>query len=176
MTETSKEYAEALYLLAAENNTTEQTRSSLHELNDLFSAQPEYLELLSSPGIAKAERVSLLQAAFSDAIDETLCSFCCLLCEKGRIRGFSECVEAFETLYQTLKSMTTAKVTSAVALTEAEKQKLEERLSAVCGKKIVAQYSIDPALIGGVIVEADGKILDGSIRRRLHEVKEVITP
>ena len=55
-----------------------------------------------------------------------------------------------------------------------EKEKLESKLEKVCGGKVKAEYFVDESLIGGLVVETDGRIMDGSIRQKLREVKEVI--
>ena len=68
-----------------------------------------------------------------------------------------------------------ATVTSAVALTDEEKQRLQAALEKQSGGKVNIAYALDRELLGGLIVEIDGKILDGSVRDRLQRVKEVIS-
>ena len=174
MKETSKEYAEALYLLAAETGTAETTRQALHEIDGIFRENPEFLELLYSPGLEKTERISVLQKTFAGSFPEHVVSLCALLCEKGRIRDFSECVAEFESLYEDAHSYCTAMITSAVPLSENEKEELLKKLRSVSKKDVTPIWKTDESLIGGVIVELDGKIIDGSLKRRLREVKEVI--
>ena len=67
-----------------------------------------------------------------------------------------------------------AKITSAVVLTDAEKAKLIRKLEDTHKGKVQAEYLVLPELLGGVIVEIDGKILDGSLRHRLREMKDVM--
>ena len=67
-----------------------------------------------------------------------------------------------------------AKVTSAVQLTDEEKQKLKNKLESVYRGEVNIEYFIDETLIGGLIVDVDGKIMDGSLRSRLHDVKGVM--
>ena len=90
------------------------------------------------------------------------------------MREFSDCVAAYEALLREWKQTSVAEVVSAVELTEDEKTRLLAKLEAVCGHAVVAEYRIDESLMGGVSITVDGKVMDGSIRRRLHEVKEVI--
>ena len=87
---------------------------------------------------------------------------------------FLRSVEEDNALYDASEHISDVRVTSAVALTDAEKQKLESKLTAVLGGEINALYVVDESLLGGLMVEADGKIMDGSLRRRLHEVKDVM--
>ena len=71
-------------------------------------------------------------------------------------------------------AMSTAQVTSAVPLTESEKQQLAEKLSARFGRTVTLECAVDESLLGGMVVRVDGKVLDGSLRGRLHAVKEVM--
>ena len=97
-----------------------------------------------------------------------------LLCEKGRISYFIESVDEYNSLLDASEHISNVKITSAVELTDAEKQKLITKLELIDNCKVRAEYFVDSKLLGGLIVEVDGKIMDGSLRHRLHEVKEVI--
>ena len=67
-----------------------------------------------------------------------------------------------------------ARITSAVELSDDEKERLPAKLSKAYQKNVTAEYFVDGSLIGGVIVELDGTVIDGSIRQRLSDVKDVI--
>ena len=66
-------------------------------------------------------------------------------------------------------------MTSAVELTEGEKAKLIEKLSQKLGRTIHLECAVDPSLLGGLVVNVDGKVIDGSLRSKLQEIKEVMT-
>ena len=174
MTEISKEYGTALFMLAAEEGETRNFASALEQIREVFIANPQYEELLASPSISLRERLDAIDAAFSDVIPEYVLSFLKLLCEKGRISCFADAVEEYLTLLAESERVSNAKVISAVALTKEEKQKLVAKLEEVNCGKVHAEYVVDASLLGGLIVEMDGKIMDGSLRHRLYDVKEVI--
>ena len=73
------------------------------------------------------------------------------------------------------ENVAVAKVTSSTELKEEEKTKLKEKLEKAYGKKVVLDVKVDKSLICGIVVEIDGKIIDGSIRKSLGNVKEVIS-
>lgn len=174
MTETSKEYGEALFALACEEGCREEYGEALQTVSACFAENPAYAELLSSPGIPMRERLDAIGQAFSGALPEHVVSFLQLLCEKGHIGCLSACVAEYNRLLSASRGISHARVTSAVALTPTEQKKLQAKLEGMCGHTVVAEYKIDPSLLGGVVIESDGKILDGSLRRRLHEVKDVM--
>lgn len=174
MTEISKEYGAALFMLACEKGEARNYATALEQIREVFTAHPQYAEMLASPSISLNERLDAIDAAFSSAVPEYVLSYVKLLCEKGRISCFVESVEEYLALLAASERVSNAKVTSAVPLTDEEKQKLIEKLEAANHGKVHAEYFVDASLLGGAIVEMDGKIMDGSLRRRLYDVKEVI--
>ena len=174
MTEISKEYAQALFELAKEQNSEKEFALALNTVAKELENAPEYAELLSSPNIPIDERKALIEQAFSEHIPEYVLSFTQLLCENGHIRDFGNCLREYEELYRALESISTARVVSAVALTNQQKEVLIRKLEKISGNKITAVYEVDATLLGGLTVYLDDKVIDGSLRRKLKEVKEVI--
>lgn len=174
MNEISKEYGTALFALACEENAKHEYASALSAVKALLDESPEYAELISSPGIPLSERLAVIEQAFSEAVPAHVLSYLQLMCEKGRFSCFDESVEQYNALLNASEQISTAKITSAIELTSAEKEKLVSKLEARYHCCISAEYYIDKAMLGGLIVELDGKILDGSLRQRLREVKEVM--
>lgn len=174
MTEISKEYGTALFMLACENGEQKSFAKVLEEIKEIFLDNPAYLNMLSSPSIPVSERISAIDVAFLDKAPEYIVSYLKLLCEKGRMDCFMESIEEYMALLNASERVFSAKIISAEELTLEEKNKLIAKLELVNKGKVKAEYVIDASLIGGVIVEIDGKIMDGSLRHRLQQVKEVI--
>lgn len=174
MTEISKEYAQALFELAKEQNSEKEFALALNTVAKELENAPEYAELLSSPNIPIDERKALIEQAFAEHIPEYVLSFTQLLCEHGHIRDFGSCLREYKDLYRALKSISTARVVSAAALTDQQKEVLIKKLEKISGNQITAVYEVDATLLGGLTVYLDDKVIDGSLRRKLKEVKEVI--
>ena len=174
MLEINKEYATALFSLAKESDNEQQFAVALSEISELFRENPEYIDLLASPSIPIDERIHVIDTAFSSRAPEYIVSFLKVLCEQGHIREIFKSIENFEALYRASLNITVAKVTSAVALSEEQKKALEKKLNKICSSRIVAEYRVDANLVGGLLVDLDGKVIDGSLKHRLQQVKEVI--
>jgi len=174
MNDISREYAAALFMLACEDGAQKEYADALKEMKSVFDEMPEYFAFLSSPAISRAERTGSVDEIFGEKLAENAVSYLKLMCEKGRMQYFNESVDAYMELYAAFERKYRAKITSAVELDEKQKQKLTEKLSAVYGGEVMGEFFVDSTLIGGLIVEIDGKIMDGSIIRRLHDVKDVI--
>lgn len=174
MTEIIREYAEALYEIACEENSRKEYAKTLEMLSAAFGENPEYIEFLICPGIPLSERLKAVEDAFAGRVPEYIVMFIQLLCEKGRIQLFSQCVADYVKLVDASENIAVAKITSAVKLTQSEMDGIRLKLEKLIKKRIVMECITDPSIMGGVIIETEGRIIDGSLRRSLHEVKEVI--
>lgn len=174
MKELGHEYGTALFMLAIENNEIEAYKNGLSLVAEIFEAEKAYYAFLQNPAIAASERSTCIASAFGKALPREVLSFLRLLCEKGRMSCFFEAVKTYLELYDAACRVANVTVTSATPLTDEEKKKLENKLKTVSGQTIAATYAVDPALLGGIIIEMDGKIIDGSLRHRLSEIKGVI--
>ena len=175
MNDIGKEYGAALFMLASEESAREEYAKALDSIRGAFAASPEYALLLSSLGIVLSERLSAIEEAFGDTVPSHVLSFVQLMCEKGRLSCINAAIDEYFSLLDASKHVSNARVTSAVELTDGEKEKLTARLEAICRGKVNIEYFIDEKLLGGLVVEIDGKIMDGSLRQRLREIKEVIS-
>lgn len=170
MTQTARLYGGSLYDLAAEEKITEEVLGQMKEVLQIFRDNPDYLRLLSEPSIPKKERTDLIEQAFGDQAQRYLTNFMKLLCEKGLLGEFGGCLEEFTRRYNTDNHIAEAVVTSAVPLSDAQRQTLVEKLSKLSGKKIVLFEKIDPSVLAGISVELEGKQMDGTTKSRLSGI------
>ena len=174
MTDTSKSYADALFSLALETNTVFETLMTLKELRNGLYGTEGAIDLLASPSIPKDERCAVLEKAFGDVQPAHVLNFVGVLVQHGHIRELDDCLTAYTQLHDEHCKLSIAHVTSAVELTEGEKTKLIEKLSRKFGRTIHLECAVDPSLLGGLVVNVDGKVIDGSLKHRLQEIKEVM--
>ena len=175
MTQINKEYATALFALAVENNAVDEYEKNLKEIQKVFSENPDYIKVLESPAIPLSERISFIDKAFESTYTEYLVSFIKVLCENGHITEICSCIEAFCDLVRIYKNRTIATVYYVEPLTDEQKTALLEKLQKISGKVIEPEFIKDESLIGGIKVQIDDKIFDGSIKNRLHKAKGVIS-
>ena len=170
-----REYASALFTLAVEEGKQKEYFASLETVKTVLAENSEYMDFLNSFSIPKSERIDAIEEAFGKSIEEYVVSFIKLLCEKDRISEFFECVEIYKELLDLYENVSVAKVTSSVELKDEEQKKLKEKLEKASGKNVVLDIKVDKSLLCGIVVEIDGKIIDGSIKKSLGNVKEVIS-
>ena len=101
-------------------------------------------------------------------------NFCKILLEKGLLHEFSDCAKAYRARYLQDNGIVEASVTTAVPLDDGQRKKLMEKLSAMTGKQIVLKERLDPAVLGGVRLEMDGKHYDNTVQSRLTAIHRAI--
>ncbi len=173
--QTINEYAEAIFTLGCEINQVDDFSKQFKQIKAILKENPEYLNLLSSPHIPISERNAAVDAAFGNDFHEYIVSFIHILCEKRHIEKLPLIIKDFEALRKNLYNTATAKVTTAVELTDDEKKRLKATLEEKCGKKVTLKCRVDEKLLGGIVIKVDGKIIDGSLKSRLTDIKEVIS-
>ena len=172
MADLSKEYTAALFALAMENGLLDEFKK---ELNEIKSAIDEdYVLILKSPALSLGSRLEIIEEAFGAKMHEYIVSFIKLLCENGEIELLPSTINEFFALCHDLENRVSAKIYYVKEPSTAQKEKLEAKLNEITGKKIDALYIEDSSLIGGIKIELDGKIIDGSLSARLSNIKGVI--
>ncbi len=174
MTETARRYGGSLYELASEEGRTDEVLAQLTEVLALMKENPRYEKLLSEPSIPKGERVSLLDQAFGSSLWPYLLNFLKILCEKGYMSELKGCAGEYHRRYNEAHGISEATVWSARKLTEAQKAALTAKLEKMSGKKVEMTCYVNPALIGGIRLDFEGKRYDGTAAERLETLRGII--
>ena len=173
MKETSKEYAQALFMIAKEKDMVDAYSDALKQLAALVDEHCEYTEFLSSPALPLSERLAAVDEAFGSYPEEFV-SFLKLLVEMGHIRDIKDCIKEYFDLENMLEKSIAADVYSSVPLTEDQQDRLIKKLEAKYNKHVIASFKEDKSLLGGIKIVMEDEVLDGSIEKRLKDLKEVI--
>ena len=174
MTEAASVYGEALYALAKDENKSDVMLAQLKVLDESFAKEPDFLRLLSAPNLSKIERKDILDTCFKGKTEPYLLNFLKILMEKGYIRQFSNCVQVFRELYNEDHGIMLVSAVTAVPMSDSQKDKLASKLAGITGKQIELINTIDPACIGGVRLDYDGKRVDDTIIHRLDAVSNML--
>lgn len=174
MTQVGSVYGQALYELANGEQLTDEIKAQLLVLDESFRAEPDFIRLLCSPNISKAERCQVLDDSFRGKVHPYLLNFMKILTEKGYMKQFSGCVDTFVALYNQDHNILSVTAITAVALSDSQKQKLTDKLNRITGKSILLRNRIDPACLGGVRLDYDGQRLDGTVQNRLDSIRDLL--
>ena len=165
------EYGKALFILTEELGTTELVLSDVKTAKKALDSSPEYVKLLDTPALTKAERLSLIDKAFA-ALDENLRNLIKILCERHSVSTFSDVATTYLSLYDASRGIEHVEAVTAVKMTEAQLERMRKKLADMTGKTIMIKNKVDPDILGGVKLRYSGKQLDGSVRTRLDRFEE----
>lgn len=175
MSDVAKVYGEALYSLAVDEGTEDDILVGLRELDLAVREHPGYLSMLSSPTLPEEERKRLIAQAWEGNLPSSLLRFLYVLTDHRRMAALPSIVGEYEALYRTAHHISVAVVSSAVSLSDAQRETLRLRLEQKTGGRVELDCRVDPALIGGLRVEMNGLRFEGTVRARLDEMKEILS-
>ena len=174
MTQVGTTYAEALYVLAKDEGLEDVILEELTALGAGFEEEPAFARLLSAPNLSKEERCGILDKSFRGKVQPYVLNFLKILTEKGYARHFTDCCKAYRDLYNQHHGILPVTAVTALALTEDQSARLARKLSAITGKTVDLHNRVDPAVLGGVRLDYDGKRVDGTVESRLKAVDKLL--
>ena len=175
MTEVGSIYGESLYQLAKEESLAKRIGEQMLVLQTSFQQEPDFIRLLSSPNLTKAERCQILDNSFRGSVHPYLLNFLKILTEKGYMRHFSNCCDAYMEHYDQDNGILRVTAVTAVALSRQQADKLTEKLSRLTGKEIALRNRIDPRVFGGVRLDYDGQRLDDTVSHRMDTIRDLLS-
>lgn len=153
----------------------DKTVAELSEVAALIHDNRELRNVLGNPAVAHEQKLALLDALMKRlGGTKLLRNFLAVLIDHRRIGHLNELVAEFKEELDRRMGIAEARVSSARALTAAEKKSLETQLAQITGMTVRASYREDAALLGGVTVRVGSTIYDGSVQGRLERMRQEI--
>ena len=174
MTEFGREYGEGLYALCTEEKIDQKVLEEVQAIRKAFRENEAFLHLLGNRTMSKEERARIVDETFKDQIHEYTLNFLKILVERGAIHEFDQCAAAYQESYFRDHQVAVAEVTTAAALNEEQTKRLRDKLKKLTGKEILIKEKIDPSVLGGVLLQMDGKRYDNTVRHRLAAIRQTM--
>jgi F-type H+-transporting ATPase subunit delta len=172
----TSQYAAALADVALASGQADALRQEVRAFADLAAESADLRNFLASPAIAREAKHGLVEKLVARMGGSTaLRNFMFVLVDHDRTTFTGEIAREFETALLARMGIAQASVTSASELSAPQKQRLSAALEGVTEKKIEARYSVDPALVGGLVVRIGSTIYDGSVRAQLDRLGARLT-
>ena len=170
---TARRYAKALHAAAAEAGAGEAAGRELAALLGVLNENHQAVDMLARPWIKPADRrAAALTLAKQAGCGTLVQSFVALVAERGRLDHLAAIVAAYRDMEDAALGRVRAQITTALALTDAEKDQLARHLQAELGKRIILEESVDTNLLGGFVARVGSLILDGSLDGQLARMRE----
>ena len=179
-TTVARSYAEALFELGERNNRHDQFVDSFSALDEAAGGNLQVRAFLESPKIEVAAKKAALRKALGQQADPLFVNFLMVVLQKRRQRLLFDIGREYRELVDHKQGRMHVQVTLARAADGALQEQISKQLSSVLGKQVIPHVSVNPEIIGGIIVRSGDRVLDGSLRRRLvslrHRLMEADLP
>jgi F-type H+-transporting ATPase subunit delta len=164
-------YATALFELAREAKAIDSVETSLATLRQALDESDDFKQLTSSPLVSRGDAIKAVEAtAGALKLDATTAKFLGVLAENRRLGQLGAVIRAFRQLAAAHRGETNAEVTSAYALSDDQVAALKQQLRARIGREVAVDLSVDPSLLGGLVVRIGSQMIDSSIKTRLNSL------
>ncbi len=165
-------YAGALFDLAKDQGALDQVQADLSSFKGMLAASADLTRLIESPAIARDDQVRALTsvARAAGASDLTI-RFLGLLADKRRAFALPQIIDAFGAMLAEEKGEVVAELASAVELSEAQVDTVRKTISKSVGKTVTMTLTVDPSLLGGLVVRVGSRMIDASLKTKLHQLE-----
>jgi len=165
-------YAKSLIDLAVETKQLEEVANDMRLIKKVCKENREFVILLESPVVKTDKKMAIFKSVFGGKISVTTSTFLDLIARKRREGYIDDIAYAFDEQYKLYKNITTAVVTTAVALDAATKGKIVDIVKKNATGEVQLIEKIDKTLIGGFILTVNDKQVDTSIKRKLNDLRK----
>jgi len=168
-------YASALFDLASENGTVTTVESDLEKIGLAVRESGDLAELIRNPEVSRKAAGKAIEAV-ADVLGlaPLTKNFLGVLAANRRLFALPDIIRAFASIAAAQRRESTAEVTSAHALTDQQVEELRQKLELREGRKVKVRTSVDPDLLGGLVVTIGSKRVDSSIRTRLNSLAQAM--
>ncbi|MEW5822090.1 MAG: ATP synthase F1 subunit delta [Cyanobacteriota bacterium] len=164
-------YAEAVLDIAQENDCLDFVKNDLNTVTNTIKNNSDFKDFLFHPIIPINDKKEIIDKIFIGKINPYVINLIKLLIDRNRIFIFQAITSSFQKLFNKRFNITIATITTAVELNESIKESIRQKLADLLSKHVEMESKINSDIIGGVIIQIDDNIIDGSIRGRLEEFK-----
>ncbi len=165
-------YAEALLGILLAEGASSEVEDELFRLGRAVEGNDELREALADPRIPAARRQQIIEDLLSGKADPLTVALAGLIVGAGRARELPAIIDRLVERRSAQRSATVAEVRSAVALTDEQKTRLTGALSAAVGQQVDVKVIVDPTVVGGIVAQIGDRVIDGSVRTRLAQLRE----
>ena len=173
MEEIASVYARSLFEVAKEQDKLDKIRDELGEFADTLAGSHDLQVFFFSPYFSTHEKKEGLHRAVTGA-DEIFLRFLELLVENHRMPAIFRIRRNYDRLWEAHNRLLPVEVTSAVELDEQTVRQIGDRIAEQTGRKVDLSSTVEPEILGGLVVRVGNSILDASVRNRLEQLRKQV--
>ncbi|HEX4620960.1 MAG TPA: ATP synthase F1 subunit delta [Myxococcaceae bacterium] len=169
----ARRYARALFEVSTESGSVDSVLAALEALAQALETSPELNELFANPAYSRSQRATVVEALIQQLgkADPLLVNALRLLNDRDRIPQLPGVARIFRDLADQKAGRVRGRVTTAVALSKDDLQKLEKTLEKVVDRRVLLEPKVDPKVLGGASAQIGSQVYDGTLRSQLEDLR-----
>ena len=168
----AKRYAKAFFDLALEQDQLDQLAGELDDLRGLMNQSADLARLVRSPIVSRADQGAAMAAIVAAAgMSQMVSNLVGLMAQNRRLFALDGTIDALQALVAEHRGEVSAEVTSARELKPAHLSAVKDTLKGIVGRDVSLETTVDPSLIGGLIVKVGSRMIDNSLRTKLQNLE-----
>lgn len=167
-------YASVLLELAEREGAMDEYASLIHAVADTYRDTPEFRLFLETPRVSADDKKRVIREVFGGKTPELFLRYLLVVIEKRRFRLLPEIDLAYREQVDDKEGRVRASVTLAHPTDAALRKEIAAELSKLFDKEVIATYKEDADLLGGIVIRVGDRVMDGSVRRRLRDLKRTL--
>jgi F-type H+-transporting ATPase subunit delta len=167
-------YAEALFNVVRAEGDLDRVEDELFRFGKILEANHELKQALSDQSMDREQRAKILEELLADNVSPHTLSLLTFIVQQGRARQLPQILEELSELAAQARKSVVAEVRSAVPLDDKQRKDLADALSKATGKNVTIKVLVDPTVVGGVVAKVGDTVIDGTVKRRLEQLREQV--
>ncbi len=164
-------YARALVAVGEAEDALDELADELFRFARSAEQTPDLVEELTSPAVSAGQRLDVIERLLGGRVSDVTVAAAMLLVRAGQARELSAIAEAFAREAAEAGRRVLAEVRSAVELDADQRARLAAALGEATGREVELKVTLDPSVVGGIVATVGDTVIDGSLSRRLSDLK-----
>jgi F-type H+-transporting ATPase subunit delta len=169
-----KRYGQALFEIVKESDDFDTYEEQIRQMHTILKQEPEFIDVLCHPKVSSDEKIQLIERVFGEKVQQDLVGFLVLAVNKSRQNNILDILSYTIDTMDEYKGYVKAYVTSAVELTDQNKQDITKKLEEQTKMKVNLVTQLDHTIIGGIQIRIKDRIVDNSIKTSLHRMSQTV--
>ena len=166
----ARRYAQAVFAIALEQGEPGRWLDDLALLSDAI-ANDDFANFLDAPQPTLSQKINLIEETLGDSVSRLALNLVSLLASRNSARLARSITESYQEMLDEYNGIERAEIVSAITLSDEQQQRIETMLKDIVGKNITATSRVEPHILGGFVARVGDKVIDGSTRTRLDDLR-----
>ena len=167
-------YAEALFNVVQGEGELDRVEDELYRFSRILDSNHELKQALADRSVDETQRIKVLDGLLGEKVPEHTLGLLTFIVMQGRARQLPQILDELSDIAANARRSVVAEVRSAVPLDDAQQRELAQALGRATGLKVELKVVVDPNVVGGIVAKVGDTVIDGSVRRRLEQLREEV--